>query len=52
MSNMEELNDQLQVRRQKMTSMQEQGMDPFGSRFERETTPKGGGDRLWSWKTS
>lgn len=35
MSNMEELNDQLQVRRQKMTSMQEQGMDPFGSRFER-----------------
>lgn len=35
MSNMEELNDQLQVRRQKMSSMQEQGMDPFGSRFER-----------------
>ncbi|MFC4355783.1 lysine--tRNA ligase [Chryseomicrobium palamuruense] len=35
MSNIEELNDQLQVRRQKMTSMQEQGMDPFGSRFER-----------------
>ncbi|WP_342527515.1 lysine--tRNA ligase [Chryseomicrobium sp. FSL W7-1435] len=35
MSNMEELNDQLQVRRQKMTSMQEQGMDPFGSRFDR-----------------
>lgn len=35
MSNMEELNDQLQVRRQKMTTMQEQGMDPFGTRFDR-----------------
>ena len=35
MSNMEELNDQLQVRRQKMTAMQEQGMDPFGTRFDR-----------------
>ncbi|HEY4623951.1 MAG TPA: lysine--tRNA ligase, partial [Solibacillus sp.] len=34
-SNIEELNDQLLVRRQKMTDIQENGMDPFGSRFER-----------------
>lgn len=31
----EELNDQLLVRRQKMQAFREQGMDPFGSRFER-----------------
>ena len=35
MSNVEELNDQLLVRRQKMTSIQEKGLDPFGSKFER-----------------
>ena len=35
MSNIEELNDQLLVRRQKMTNIRENGMDPFGSRFER-----------------
>ena len=35
MSNIEELNDQLLVRRQKMTTIQENGQDPFGSRFER-----------------
>lgn len=35
MSNIEELNDQLLVRRQKMTNIRESGMDPFGSRFER-----------------
>jgi len=34
-SNIEELNDQLLVRRQKMTAIQENGQDPFGSRFER-----------------
>ncbi|MFP3918124.1 lysine--tRNA ligase [Lysinibacillus telephonicus] len=34
-SNIEELNDQLLVRRQKMTNIQESGMDPFGNRFER-----------------
>jgi len=34
-SNIEELNDQLLVRRQKMTAIQENGKDPFGSRFER-----------------
>ncbi|RNC98538.1 lysine--tRNA ligase [Lysinibacillus halotolerans] len=35
MSNIEDLNDQLLVRRQKMTNIRENGMDPFGSRFER-----------------
>jgi len=34
-SNIEELNDQLLVRRQKMTNIRENGIDPFGSRFER-----------------
>ncbi|MEK9200326.1 lysine--tRNA ligase [Ureibacillus sp. 179-F W5.1 NHS] len=34
-SNIEDLNDQLLVRRQKMTNIRENGMDPFGSRFER-----------------
>lgn len=31
----EELNDQLKVRREKMSSLREQGMDPFGKRFDR-----------------
>ncbi|KAB2489541.1 lysine--tRNA ligase [Priestia endophytica] len=31
----EELNDQLIVRREKMKELQEQGIDPFGKRFER-----------------
>ncbi|HWL12486.1 MAG TPA: lysine--tRNA ligase, partial [Ureibacillus sp.] len=34
-SNIEELNDQLLVRRQKMANIRENGLDPFGSRFER-----------------
>ncbi|MBD8028534.1 lysine--tRNA ligase [Ureibacillus sp. Re31] len=34
-SNIEDLNDQLLVRRQKMTNIRDNGMDPFGSRFER-----------------
>ncbi|WP_172954339.1 lysine--tRNA ligase [Solibacillus sp. R5-41] len=34
-SNIEELNDQLLVRRQKMTDIRENGLDPFGGRFER-----------------
>lgn len=34
-NNIEELNDQLLVRRQKMTTILENGQDPFGSRFER-----------------
>lgn len=32
----EELNDQLLVRRQKMSAIREKGMDPFGTRFERD----------------
>ena len=35
MSHLDELNDQLLVRRQKMTSISESGLDPFGGRFER-----------------
>ena len=31
----EELNDQLQVRREKMNALRENGIDPFGKRFER-----------------
>ncbi|QTN01292.1 lysine--tRNA ligase [Sediminibacillus dalangtanensis] len=31
----EELNDQLQVRREKLQHLQEQGLDPFGTKFER-----------------
>lgn len=31
----EELNDQLQVRREKMNTMRENGLDPFGKRFVR-----------------
>ena len=33
----EELNDQQIVRREKMTALAEQGIDPFGKRFERST---------------
>ncbi|SEJ88144.1 lysyl-tRNA synthetase, class II [Bhargavaea ginsengi] len=35
MSHLDELNDQLVVRREKMTEIREKGLDPFGSRFER-----------------
>ena len=35
MSHLDELNDQLLVRRQKMSSISESGLDPFGGRFER-----------------
>lgn len=31
----EELNDQQLIRREKMTALAEQGIDPFGKRFER-----------------
>lgn len=34
----EELNDQLLVRREKLRTMQEKGMDPFGGRFDRTHT--------------
>ncbi|MGG0669061.1 lysine--tRNA ligase [Lederbergia citrisecunda] len=35
MSHLDELNDQLLVRRQKMDELRENGLDPFGARFER-----------------
>ena len=35
MSHLDELNDQLLVRRQKMEDLRENGLDPFGSRYER-----------------
>ncbi len=35
MSHLDELNDQLLVRRQKMKDIRESGLDPFGSKFER-----------------
>jgi lysyl-tRNA synthetase class 2 len=31
----EELNDQMLVRREKMEKLREEGIDPFGKRFER-----------------
>ncbi|EPV53437.1 hypothetical protein SAG0350_06980, partial [Streptococcus agalactiae GB00897] len=34
----EELNDQQIVRREKMAALTEQGIDPFGKRFERTAT--------------
>ena len=36
----EELNDQLKVRREKLHNLREQGLDPFGKRFERTHTSK------------
>ncbi|MFD3448337.1 lysine--tRNA ligase [Microbacteriaceae bacterium 4G12] len=38
--NHEELNDQLLVRREKLRSLREKGMDPFGKRFERTHSTK------------
>ncbi|MEH7457127.1 lysine--tRNA ligase [Bacillus pseudomycoides] len=38
--NHEELNDQLLVRREKLHSLREQGIDPFGKRFERTNSTK------------
>ncbi|MDW0118721.1 lysine--tRNA ligase [Sporosarcina thermotolerans] len=35
MSHLDELNDQLLVRRQKMDELRENGLDPFGARYER-----------------
>ena len=34
-SHTEEMNDQLQVRREKLQNMRDQNIDPFGGRFER-----------------
>ncbi|MCA1032806.1 lysine--tRNA ligase [Bacillus timonensis] len=36
----EELNDQLQVRREKLHNLRERGLDPFGERFERSHSSK------------
>ncbi len=36
----EELNDQFQVRREKMNALRESGTDPFGKRFERSHLTK------------
>ncbi|KKK36636.1 lysyl-tRNA synthetase [Mesobacillus campisalis] len=36
----EELNDQLQVRREKMNALRDKGLDPFGKRFERSHDTK------------
>lgn len=33
--NQKEMNDQLKVRREKMQFLKDEGIDPFGSRFER-----------------
>ncbi|ABS20447.1 lysine--tRNA ligase [Bacillus cytotoxicus] len=38
--NHEELNDQLLVRREKLHNLREQGIDPFGKRFERTHSSK------------
>ena len=37
---LEDLNDQMIVRREKMESLREQGVDPFGARFERTHNSK------------
>lgn len=41
MSHLDELNDQLLVRRQKMSDIRESGLDPFGARFERTHLSEG-----------
>ncbi len=45
----EELNDQLQVRRDKMNKLREQGIDPFGKRYERTHVS---GDILTSYENT
>ena len=36
MANQQSMNDQLRVRRQKMQELRDEGVDPFGHRFERD----------------
>ena len=43
---MEELNDQQIVRREKMAALREQGIDPFGKRFERTANSQELKDKL------
>lgn len=39
-TNLTEMNDQMRVRREKMDILREEGIDPFGARFERTTNSK------------
>lgn len=39
-TNLTEMNDQMRVRREKMENLREEGIDPFGVRFERTTNSK------------
>lgn len=39
-TNLTEMNDQMRVRREKMENLREEGIDPFGARFERTTNSK------------
>ncbi len=41
MSQGEELNELLQVRRDKLDTLRERGLDPFGRKFERTHPAKG-----------
>ncbi len=45
--NHEELNDQLLVRREKLHNLREQGIDPFGKRFERTHSSKRVTELVW-----
>lgn len=40
LTNLTEMNDQMRVRREKMENLREEGIDPFGARFERTTNSK------------
>ena len=39
-AHLEDLNDQMLVRREKMEALREEGIDPFGKRFDRTQTVK------------
>lgn len=39
-TNLTEMNDQMRVRREKMETLREEGIDPFGARFERTANSK------------
>ena len=39
-NNQQEMNDQLIVRREKMSALREAGIDPFGARFDRSHNSK------------
>jgi len=50
--NHEELNDQLLVRREKLHNLREQGIDPFGKRFERTNATNELLSLYYSWTFS